>query len=474
MAFNTYTFFIFFAIVMAFHYSPLNWKVKKLNLLISSYIFYAAWHLPFVILLLICTFVDWFAAKGIAAAKNKRKRRFFLAISLTVNLGMLSFFKYAGFLLENFVWLLSLINIEYKPLAPDIILPLGISFFTFQSITYTFDIYRGKAKPWPSLLDFALFVSFFPKLIIGPITRAHNFLTQCNAQTKYDTSRMGWGFFLLLLGLFEKLIMADSLLAEVADQLFNKSGIPDSLSAWAGSLAFTGQIFFDFAGYSTCAIGVALCLGFELPQNFKYPYAAVGFTDFWRRWHISLSSWLRDYLYISLGGNRKGNIRTYINLLVTMLLGGLWHGASWTFIAWGGLHGLFLVIERSLKKVMPKSHLWTKLPAQIFFAFVTFIAVSFAWVFFRAETFGQAFTIIKAMLTICLGPSTISIEYYYIVLTFGITLLILISHWIMRERSLEKILNDMHWLLRSVVLAVMIMILVTCSGEDRAFIYFQF
>lgn len=474
MAFNSYTFFIFFAIVLALHYSPLNWQTKKINLLVASYIFYAAWHPPFVILLLVCTLVDWLAAKGVAAAKRTGGKRLFLFISLAVNLGMLGFFKYAGFLLENFIWLLGLINIQYKPLAPDIILPLGISFFTFQSITYTFDIYRGKAKPWPSFLDFALFVSFFPKLIIGPITRANDFLTQCSNPSRIDGTKMAWGFFLLLMGLFEKMVLADSLLAPVADLLFNKAGIPDTLSAWTGSLAFTGQIFFDFAGYSTCAIGVALCLGFDLPQNFKYPYAAIGFSDFWRRWHISLSSWLRDYLYISLGGNKKGNIKTYINLMLTMLLGGLWHGASWTFMAWGGLHGLYLVVERFLKNIMPESKLWSKLPVQIFFVLITFVAVSFAWVFFRANSFDQAFTIIQSLLALNHGKPAVRIAFFYTLLTFGITCIILASHWIMRERSLQQIIESMPWWLRSLVFAGMLVVIVTCSGEDRAFIYFQF
>jgi len=474
MTFNSYTFFIFFAAVLALHYSPLSWRMKKINLLIASYIFYAAWHPPFVILLLICTLVDWFAAKGVYSARVPSGKRFFLFVSLFVNLGMLGFFKYAGFLLQNFVWLLSLINIQYKPPAPDIILPLGISFFTFQSITYTFDIYRGKAKPWPSFFDFALFVSFFPKLTIGPITRANTFLSQCQIPSKIDTAKMAWGFFLLILGMFEKMIMADSLLAPVADQLFNKAGIPDPLSAWVGSLAFTGQIFFDFAGYSTCAIGVALCLGFELPQNFKYPYAAIGFSDFWRRWHISLSTWLRDYLYISLGGNKKGNMRTYVNIMLTMLLGGLWHGASWTFIVWGGLHGFYQVVERFLKNIMPVSPLWTKQPLQIFFVLITFVVVSVTWIFFRANSFEQAFTIIHAMLALTSGPATISIEKFYVILTCGITLIILVSHWIMRERSLERIINETPWWLRSFIMAAMIIILITCSGDDRAFIYFQF
>jgi alginate O-acetyltransferase complex protein AlgI len=474
MVFNSYTFVIFFAIVMALHYSPLSWRIKKINLLTASYIFYAAWHPPFVILLLICTLADWFAGRGIASSSTAGSRRLFLGVALCVNLGMLGFFKYANFFMENFIWLLSLMSIQYQPLKLDIVLPLGISFFTFQSITYSFDIYRRRGKPWTSFLDFALFVSFFPKLVIGPITRAFDFLPQTKNQIKADTKKIGMGFFLLILGLFEKMVMADSLLAPVADQLFNKPGMPNTISAWTGTLAFTDQIFFDFAGYSTCAIGVALCLGFTIPQNFKYPYAAVGFSDFWKRWHMTLSGWLRDYLYISLGGNRKGAVRTYINLMLTMVLGGLWHGASWTFIAWGGLHGLYLVIERFLKQIMPESQAWSKPAAKIFFAFITFVAVSVAWVFFRADSFGQAFIIIKALIIPYHYLPTIRIENFYFMLIFSITLIILASHWIMRERSLEDIVDKMPSWQRAVLFAAMIIIIVTCSGDDRAFIYFQF
>jgi len=474
MVFNSYTFFIFFAVVMALHYSPIGWRGKKINLLAASYLFYAAWHPPFVMLLMICTLADWFAGKGIAAAATDGKRKFFLFLALSINLGMLAFFKYANFLLENFIWLAGLASIHFQPLKLDIVLPLGISFFTFQSITYSFDIYRRKAGPWPSFLDYALFVSFFPKLVIGPITRAFDFLPQCLNPVKIDAQKIAFGFFLLLLGLFEKMVIADNLLAPVADMLFNKTGTPDALSAWTGTLAFTGQIFFDFAGYSTCAIGVALCLGFNLPDNFKYPYAAIGFSDFWRRWHISLSSWLRDYLYISMGGNRHSAIRTYFNLLMTMLLGGLWHGASWTFIAWGGLHGFYLVAERFLKDIMPDSRRWSQIPMQMFFALVTFIAVAIAWIFFRAETFTQAFTIILSLLNLSADIPTISIERFYILMTFAITFVILATHWIMRDQSLENLMHKTPWWLRAVLFAVLIIVIVTCTGDDRAFIYFQF
>jgi D-alanyl-lipoteichoic acid acyltransferase DltB (MBOAT superfamily) len=474
MAFNTYTFFIFFAVVLALHYSSFSWRLKKINLLGASYLFYAAWHPPFVVLLIICTLADWFASKGIASTEIISKRRLFLILALLVDLGMLGFFKYANFFLDNFTWLMNSMNVHYQPPKMNILLPLGISFFTFQSLTYTFDIYRRKSAPWPSFMDFALFVAFFPKLVIGPITRASDFLQQCKTPFKADMKTIYLGLTLLLLGLFEKMIMADNLLAPVADQLFDKAGVPDTLSAWAGSLAYTGQIFFDFAGYSTCAIGTAMCFGVTLPQNFKYPYAAIGFSDFWRRWHISLSSWLRDYLYIPLGGNKKGTFRTYINLMLTMLLGGLWHGASWTFVVWGGLHGFYLVIERILKKIVPSSTLWLKLPTRLLFMVITFLLISLAWIFFRSVSFEQAFSITGALIHIQQTSPTIFIDRIFILSTFILTFFILVIHWFMRDRSLEQVINIMPWWMRSVCLAALIIILLACSGDDRAFIYFQF
>ena len=474
MVFNSFTFILLFGLVLILHYSSLSWKVKKINLLIASYVFYAASNPAFILLLMICTVTDWFASRGIANSESAVLRRFFLVAALIVDLGMLGIFKYANFFLTNCIWLLSLFHIKYQPVKMNVILPLGISFFTFQSLTYTFDIYKRKAVPWSSFLDFALFVSFFPKLVIGPITRAFDFLPQCKNPVKLDEKKIFVGAFLFLLGLFEKIVLSDSMLAPVADQLFDKSIAPTMINAWAGSLAYTGQIFFDFAGYSNCAIGVAMCLGFMLPENFKYPYAAVGFTDFWRRWHISLSSWLRDYLYIPLGGNKKGRIRTYINLMLTMLLGGLWHGASWTFVVWGGLHGLYLVIERFLKNNVPQLSIWSKQTTQILFACITFVAVSIAWIFFRAESFGQAFGIIKNMVVLNHLSLRVGTEYFYFLMTVGVMLIIFISHWFMRDRSLEGIIDRMRWWQRSVIIAGMIIITITCSGDDRAFIYFQF
>ena len=335
MVFNSYTFIVFFAVMLFLHNLPLPWKVKKINLLIASYLFYAAWNPPFILLLWLATIVDYFVGRRLFTEPNKHKRKVLLVISLIGNLGMLVFFKYGTFLLENFTTLVNAMGINYEPAKPNIILPAGISFYTFTTLCYTIDMYKKKSEPVKSLLDFSLFVTFFPHLVAGPIVRPPQLVPQFESPRTANKKQLMQGLFLVTLGLFMKVVLADSMLAEPANTVFNSKEALNGLDAWMGVLAFSGQIFFDFAGYSTCAIGVAGCLGFVLPENFLYPYAATGFSDFWRRWHITLSAWLRDYLYIPMGGNRHGTFRTYVNLLVTMLLGGLWHGANWTFVVWG-------------------------------------------------------------------------------------------------------------------------------------------
>jgi D-alanyl-lipoteichoic acid acyltransferase DltB (MBOAT superfamily) len=323
MVFNSYIFLIFFAVVWGLHQLPFPWAVKKFNLLVASYVFYAAWSPPFVLLLILSAVVDFFLARWMGRIDAPSGRRLLLGASLAVNLGLLGYFKYGSFLLENFVRAAALLGIHYQPPAGDIILPLGISFYTFETISYLMDVYRRRIKPWGSFLDYALFLTFFPHLVAGPIVRAADFLPQCVTPRRATDRQIGWGLCLLVLGLFEKVVLADGLLAPVVDKVYNATAAAHFGDAWAGTLAFSGQIFFDFAGYTTCAIGVALCFGFVLNDNFHFPYAAVGFSDFWRRWHMSLSGWLRDYLHIPLGGNRKGLARTNVNLMLTMLLGGL-------------------------------------------------------------------------------------------------------------------------------------------------------
>ena len=474
MLFNSLTFIQFFAIVLLVHQLPFSWRTKKFNLLVASYLFYAAWNPPFVILIWISTLVDWYVVKGLRGAHSRAARRALLLTSLGCNLGLLGFFKYGGFVLENFVLLASAFGIDYQPAKPDIILPVGISFYTFQTLSYTLDVYRGQSRPWESFLDFALFVTFFPQLVAGPIVRAVDFLPQCITPRKATRQQLSWGFSLLALGLFEKVALADGLLAPIADKVYLMPLDAGFRDAWMGTLAFSGQIFCDFAGYSTCAIGVALCLGFGIPDNFRFPYGAIGFSDFWRRWHISLSTWLRDYLYIALGGNRHGRARTLMNLAATMLLGGLWHGANWTFVAWGGLHGAYLVLERVLEQRLGHYAVWGRRPARVFLGLLTYICVCVAWVFFRARDFAGARLLLGRMFGLSAGPAWRLVKTNECLMILALTAAILTLHGLMRNTMLEAAADRLPWWLRSVAIALMLIAIITMSGDERAFIYFQF
>src|SRR6184192_344618 len=387
MLFNSLTFVVFFVIVVTLYWSMNSWTARKNLLVVASYIFYGAWNPPFAALLFGTTAMDFWLGRQMAKATDQHRKRRWLVASVCMNLSMLGFFKYGNFLLENFQWLLARIGIIYQPPHLDILLPVGISFYTFHSLSYTLDIYRGVLKPTKSLRDFILAVSFFPQLVAGPIVRAGDFLPQLVRPPALRAGQFLWGLLLMTLGLFEKIVLADTMLSGSADRIFGYAGPLVALDSWLGVIAFAGQIFFDFAGYSTCAIGAALCLGFHLKDNFRFPYAAIGFSDFWRRWHISLSTFLRDYLYIPLGGNRVGWTRAAINLVIVMFLGGLWHGAAWTFVVWGLLHGSYLVIEHASRALVGE-RAWTgNFAVKLLLGFVTYGAVCLAWVFFRASDF---------------------------------------------------------------------------------------
>ncbi len=474
MLFNSLTFIIFFAIVLGLHYTVQSWRLQKTILLVASYIFYSAWNPPFVILLWVSTLVDWYVAKALGVEESQGRRKLLLSISLLTNLGLLGFFKYGEFLLENFIELTHIAGIPFEAAAPNIILPVGISFYTFQTLSYTLDVYFKKAKPCHSFLDFALYVTFFPQLVAGPIVRATDFLPQCLKPRRATSDQFGWGLYFVVLGLFQKVVLADGLLSSPADTIFShKDGVIHFVDAWLGLFAFSAQIFCDFAGYSTCAIGVALCLGFILPDNFRSPYAAVGFSDFWRRWHISLSTWLRDYLYIPLGGNQHGTPRTLFNLMFTMFLGGLWHGASWTFVAWGLLHGSYLVVEHLLRQSFPDIA-WVKtMLGRFVLGLFTFILVSLAWVFFRASDFSTAWRLLGSLFDFTgegaqLLP-TLEILQVVVVLTG-----LLSSHWYLHEKRLEHAVQDMPAWWVVTVWTTMLCALILMQGGGNAFIYFQF
>ena len=479
MVFNSYTFIVFFAIILLLHNMPFSWKTKKINLLLASYIFYAAWNPPFILLLWLSTVVDFFVGRLLYEQQNPVKKKLLLVISLIGNLGMLCFFKYGSFLLDNFVLLANAVGFDFHPAKPSIILPAGISFYTFTTLCYTIDMYKKESKPVKSLLDFSLFVTFFPHLVAGPIVRPPQLVPQFETERKATQKQLLDGFLLLTLGLFMKVVLADSMLATTADDIFNARDMVPALDAWAGVLAFSGQIFFDFAGYSTCAIGVALALGFILPQNFNYPYAATSFSDFWRRWHITLSTWLRDYLYIPLGGNRNGAVKMYVALMITMLLGGLWHGANWTFVVWGALHGTYLVIERLLRskpalQANGQAVVLQKRSANNFlYALFIFMMINITWVFFRASTFSQAGDLLQSMFGFVTAAIPV-LTTMAIIKVAVIIPLMLLFHWLLRHKSVLGIAHKMSWVLLGLIWAVLLLSIIFTQESGSSFIYFQF
>ena len=473
MVFNSLTFVVFFTVVLLLHRLPFSWTTKKVNLLIASYVFYAAWNPPFVILLWISTLVDWVVARRLYESTGALRRRAWLLVSLAVNLGFLAFFKYGEFLLANWQALMASVGVTWVPPEWNIILPVGISFYTFQTLSYTLDVYLGRSKPLSSMLDFSLFVTFFPQLVAGPIVRPGQLVPQFAVPRQATRDQLLWGLGLMTLGLFMKIVIADSGLAQSADAVFGAGKPVGFADAWLGTLAFSGQIFCDFAGYSTIAIGTALCLGFALPDNFRMPYAAIGFSDFWRRWHISLSTWLRDYLYIPLGGNRGSEVRTYVNLMLTMLLGGLWHGAAWTFVVWGGLHGLYLAGERWIRARTGVSGdpagPWNRL----LFALLTYFLVNITWVFFRADSFAGAGRILQGMGGLATEPVAVLPTMFTIKVAVIVASMVTIQ-WLMRKRSLEDVVARAPWWLTGLVAAAMLFAVITTQGSGEAFIYFQF
>jgi alginate O-acetyltransferase complex protein AlgI len=471
MVFNSLTFIVFFACVLVLHSLPLPWKAKKINLLLASYLFYSAWNPPFVILLWISTVVDWYAAQGLVKAKRQAARHAWMLISVVANLGMLVYFKYGQFLLDSFATLMATLGVVWQPAHYDIVLPVGISFYTFATMSYTLDVYLRRAAPANNLLDYALFVTFFPHLVAGPIMRPTELVPQFAQPRRATADQLRFGLALMTVGLFNKVVLADSFLAAAAERVYDSDKLPGALDAWIGTFAFSGQIFCDFAGYSTTAIGAALCLGFAMPDNFRFPYAAVGFSDFWRRWHITLSSWLRDYLYIPLGGNRYGAWRTYAALMMTMLLGGLWHGANWTFVAWGGLHGLYLSVERLLR-----ARYTSYRPGPIAFValgLLTYMLVNMTWVFFRAKTFGKAWDVLRGMAGFNADTKPI-LATPYIASVAAIVSAIVLTHWLMRARTLESVIARTPALALGVIWGIMAFAIVISQGAGNAFIYFQF
>ena len=397
MFFNSLHFLLFFASVVVLYFS-LPSRYRWVLLLVASYYFYGCWRIEYLGLIVLSTLVDYFSALEIEKSVDQRRRKAFLILSLSVNLGLLAVFKYFNFFNESFRGLFDSMGVAYSVGTLDLLLPVGISFYTFQTLSYTIDVYRGKKKAEKHLGIFAVYVSFFPQLVAGPIERSDRLLPQFFEYHSFEYDRVVSGLRLMLWGFFKKLVIAD----RVAVVVNNVYGNPDSYGAAAvviATILFAFQIFCDFSAYSDIAIGSARVMGYELMTNFRQPYFARSVSEFWSRWHISLSTWFRDYLYIPLGGNRVKKYRWYLNLFVVFLISGLWHGANWTFVVWGALHGFYLVF--SLLTAKSRTYIWTKYLAflprytrPILQVGMTYSLVLVAWVFFRAESVQSAFHIL--------------------------------------------------------------------------------
>lgn len=393
MLFNTVDFIGFAVVVLAGYYSlgrlRSGHRYQNLFLLVASYYFYAQWDWRFLSLILFSTLVDYFVGLRMHATSVDVKRRRLLIVSLVCNLGLLGVFKYYGFFVDSLVDLLAALQVPFHLPSLHVILPVGISFYTFQTMSYTMDIYRRKLEPTANLVDFALFVAFFPQLVAGPIERARSLLPQITSARRFSHKQFTDGMHLIAWGLYKKVFVAD-VMAGMVDPLFACNGVGYSgLDLWIGIYAFAFQIYADFSGYTDIARGISKMMGFDLMVNFNLPYFATNPSEFWKRWHISLSSWLREYLYFSLGGSRDGRLRTYRNLLLTMLLGGLWHGASWTFVVWGGFHGIILIIHHycGRKRVSFEARPWNL--RRMLAALVFFQVTCVGWLIFRADSVGQ-------------------------------------------------------------------------------------
>jgi len=473
--FDSLAFIAFFLAIVALYWSVSSWVWRKNLLLLASYFFYAGWNPYFLPLLIVTSFLDWRLALLMAQAPSVRSRKTWLAAICVVNLSVLAYFKYANFLIDNTNAVMAMVGLPQWGFQSSIALPIGISFYTFHSLSYCIDVYRGNVQPTRSWRDYLLYVAFFPQLVAGPIVRWTTMGHQIETPRPFRPDYLGLGVALMVVGLFQKIVLADGIFAPVADAHFADPSLQSGLTAWVGALAFTGQIFCDFAGYTTCAIGAALALGFQLPVNFQAPYAARGFSDFWQRWHISLSSWLRDYLYIPLGGNRGHRVATARNLVLTMFLGGLWHGAAWTFVVWGLLHGVFLVVERLMTQLVGAWRFQLPRLRAVLGWLATLIAVVTAWVFFRAEDLSSAMTMVMAMYSaVSFSEESLAMLSYEDGVAALVLGLMVVQQVVNRNRLLNELLRTLPWPLLGLALGSMLLLITLSSGQTNAFIYFQF
>ena len=490
MLFNTIDFVIFFITILVILSIFKQRRFQHIFLVIASYFFFYFTSNYLIVLLIFSTLLDFYIGKSIWKTKSIRTKKLLLISSLAGNLGLLGFFKYSDFAILQFNFLGNLIDLNHNIPFLDLALPIGISFYTFQTISYTVDIYRGKLKPSQSFKEFALFVSFFPQLVAGPIVRAKDFLPQLREKLENSESpgklkqiilngkNLRLGITIMSLGFFKKVFFADNI-APLVNEIFADPLAMESYTIILGAIAFGIQIYCDFSGYSDIAIGAALILGFKLPINFNKPYFASSPSDFWHKWHISLSSWLRDYLYIPLGGNKKSKGRTYLNLLIVMFLGGLWHGASWNFVIWGLLHGSYLTICKILTQRFPllSNSKFFKTRLGLFLSvLITQYFVFLAWIPFRVHDFENSLIVMQKYILLDFvwetTPKIISDNTF----AFGLIPLFFILHYISykKQNMTERIskMKTVYWII--LLFSLMSLIFFFFSGNAEDFIYFKF
>lgn len=470
MLFSSGTFWALFLVFMPV-YGMLRrrfWQMVVFVVAFSFFFYYKSSGI-FVCLLGATSAVDWLLSKAIARpGASRRVRRLCVAASLLTSLGILAYFKYANFFLWN---INAMAGSNFQPL--DLVLPVGISFYTFQSVSYIIDVYKGRVAPTATWLEYAFFLSFFPALVAGPIVRADYFLPQIRENRHATRSEVYTGLWLIILGVVKKAIIADYI-AQYNDLIFQTPGGYSGFETLMGIIGYTMQIYCDFSGYSDMAIGIALIMGFKLAKNFDFPYKARNLTDFWRRWHISLSTWLRDYIYIPLGGNRKGTARTYLNNFATMLIGGLWHGAAWKFVFWGAMHGAGLAVHKASKPVLGRIGDFWPVRAASWLVTMTFVAL--LWVFFRADSWADSWTVVSSVFrdfSAAYIPAFAAARSLWLILM----LVIVVSHCLPTRfwESAQAWFVRSPWIVKLLIFIVVVQLVIELRTESVSpFIYFQF
>lgn len=488
MLFNSIEFIIFFLVVTTLYFL-LPHKFRWILLLISSCIFYMAWKPAYIILVLICILINYIAALMIDKHENQATRKFWLILSLSISFGVLFIYKYLGFINETLSNIFTFFNYNYPIGRFDILLPMGISFYTFQTLSYTIDVYREGIEPERNFFKLALFVTFFPQLVAGPIERPDRLLPQFEKKASFDINRILDGTKILLLGFFKKVVVADRL-AIAVNTVYNSPSNYSGLYYIIATILFAFQIYCDFAGYSEIALGSAKILGIDLMRNFNKPYLSKSIREFWSRWHISLSTWFRDYLYIPLGGNRVSKARNYFNLFITFLISGLWHGASWNFVIWGGLHGIYQIIGKITGKARSNIKSALKIDNSRIVKFLqvifTFTIVSFAWIFFRANTFADAVYIVKNLFSdmalwtdasyLYTVTSSMGLNFFEFLVGVATVLLLVTGEIIYGDKPLYLGLKKRNFIVEGSFYLILTTIILTMGVYFNAnqFIYFQF